>query len=64
VGSIQVLRTVYLVGFDGSEPSQRALDRAVADASTDSAEVVVGVVLEMPFDPVELPTAGIGPASI
>jgi nucleotide-binding universal stress UspA family protein len=62
VGSVQVLRTVYLVGFDGSEPSRHALDRAIADARTDSAEVVVGVVLDMPFDPTELPTAGMGPA--
>jgi nucleotide-binding universal stress UspA family protein len=49
-----------VVGFDGSDRAGRALDRAIADAKTRAARVVVVVVAEMPFDPLD-PGAGYAP---
>lgn len=40
-----------MVGFDGHEAAERALDRAIADAKTTGAELVIVVVEEEPFDP-------------
>jgi nucleotide-binding universal stress UspA family protein len=43
----------FLVGYDGSPGSERALDRAIADAKFRDACLVVAVVLAMPLDPFE-----------
>lgn len=40
-----------VVGFDGHPLSERALERAIADAKATGAELVVVVVDEEPFDP-------------
>ena len=42
-------RTV-VVGYDGSEPAGRALDRAAAEAGADG-RVIVAAVAELPLDP-------------
>ena len=43
-------RTI-LVGYDGLDPADRALDRAVDEARAGSAKLVVLAVAEMPLDP-------------
>jgi nucleotide-binding universal stress UspA family protein len=40
-----------VVGFDGSDASSRALDRAIERASESRAPLVVVAVAEMPLDP-------------
>lgn len=40
-----------VVGFDGHEAAERALERAIADAKTAGAELVIVVVEEEPVDP-------------
>jgi len=49
-----------VVGFDGSDRSGRALDRAIADTKSASGSLVVVVVAPMPFDPLGLPELGLG----
>ncbi len=44
------VRTV-VVGYEDDEPARRALDRAIAEARTRQAQVVVVAVAEMPLDP-------------
>jgi nucleotide-binding universal stress UspA family protein len=41
----------FVVGYDGSEASEPALGRAIQEASSAGASVVVVSVAEMPFDP-------------
>ncbi len=40
-----------VVGYDGEEPAQRALERAIAEARASSARLVVVAVAEMPLNP-------------
>src|SRR5262249_32336767 len=40
-----------VVGYDGREASERALDRAIAEAAKANAQLVVVAVAEMPLDP-------------
>lgn len=62
--SCAAMAKTILLGYDDSEPSQRALDRAVEEARPDDGQIVVLVVFEMPLDP-NAPraygTAGDGP---
>jgi nucleotide-binding universal stress UspA family protein len=41
-----------VVGFDGHEVAERALERAIADAKTAGVELVIVVVDEEPVDPI------------
>jgi nucleotide-binding universal stress UspA family protein len=41
----------FVVGYDGSEASEPALARAIEEARSNGARVVVVSVAEMPFDP-------------
>jgi nucleotide-binding universal stress UspA family protein len=43
----------YLVGFDGSASSERAIERATGDAEAGEARLVVAVVMAMPIDPLK-----------
>jgi len=43
--------TTVVVGYDGHEASERALDRAIEEARDRHARLVVLAVLEMPFNP-------------
>lgn len=57
-----------VVGYDGNEPSKRALDRALQDAKTSGGSLVIAIALQMPFDPTvpETPyegTVGLAPAT-
>jgi nucleotide-binding universal stress UspA family protein len=45
-----VISTI-VVGFDGAEPAHRALDRAIEEARTARAQLVVIAVAEMPLNP-------------
>jgi nucleotide-binding universal stress UspA family protein len=47
-----------VVGFDGHEAAERALERAIADAKTAGAQLVIVVVEEVPFDPTMPPMFG------
>ncbi|HEX6763273.1 MAG TPA: universal stress protein [Gaiellaceae bacterium] len=47
-----------VVGYDGAEISQRALARAIDEARTRSAKLVVVAVAEMPLDPEGLQNYG------
>jgi len=64
LASCALMAKKVLLGYDDSEPSQRALARAVEEAQPDRGEVIVLVVFEMPLDP-NAPraygTAGDGP---
>lgn len=40
-----------VVGYDGHESAQRALDRAIEEATSSSSKLVVVAVAEMPLDP-------------
>ena len=40
-----------VVGYDGHEAAQRALDRAIEEAKSSSSKIVVVAVEEMPLDP-------------
>jgi nucleotide-binding universal stress UspA family protein len=40
-----------IVGYDGQEPAQRALDRAVEEARARHGHLVVVTVAEMTFNP-------------
>jgi nucleotide-binding universal stress UspA family protein len=40
-----------VVGYDGQEAASRALDRAIEEARSRDAELVVVAVLELPFNP-------------
>jgi nucleotide-binding universal stress UspA family protein len=40
-----------VVGYDGSEPASRALDRAIAEARSSGADLVVVAVAEMLLNP-------------
>jgi len=43
--------STILVGYDGHESSDRALDRAIDEARGQSAKLVVLAVFELPFNP-------------
>jgi nucleotide-binding universal stress UspA family protein len=45
------VRATIVVGYDDSESSQRALERALAEAKTSGWELIIVSVVEMPFDP-------------
>jgi nucleotide-binding universal stress UspA family protein len=44
------VRTI-VVGYDGEEPANRALDRAIDEAQRSEGRLVVVAVLEMPLNP-------------
>lgn len=44
------MRTI-VVGYDDGEAARRALDRAIEEAGTRQAQIVVVAVAEMPLDP-------------
>ena len=44
-------RGPVVVGYDGKEPAQRALERAIEEAKTRGVELVVVAVEELPLDP-------------
>jgi nucleotide-binding universal stress UspA family protein len=52
-----------VVGFDGSDRGGRVLDRAIAEAEERKARLVVVVVAEMPFDPLD-PGEGYAPLTL
>lgn len=52
------MATTVVAGFDGSEGSTRALDRAISDVKAASGKLVIVVVAPMPFDPLAPPTVG------
>jgi nucleotide-binding universal stress UspA family protein len=45
------MRNTIVVGYDGEEPAQRALDRAIEEAASSRAQLVVVAVIEMPLNP-------------
>jgi nucleotide-binding universal stress UspA family protein len=45
-----VVHTI-VVGYDGAEPAQKALDRAIEEAQTARAKLLVVAVAEMPLNP-------------
>jgi nucleotide-binding universal stress UspA family protein len=47
-----------VVGFDGSDTSARALDRAITDAKSAAAQLIVVIVAPMPLDPLAPPEFG------
>jgi nucleotide-binding universal stress UspA family protein len=51
VGYGGLVISTIVVGYDGSEPASRALDRAIQEAQTDRAQLLVLAVEEMPFNP-------------
>jgi nucleotide-binding universal stress UspA family protein len=55
---------LIVVGYDGEEPAQRALTRAISDAKAVAGRLVVVVVAEMPVDPFEPPAFSVGPAVV
>ena len=46
-----VVVSTIVVGYDGAERSNRALDRAIDEARKDRAQLVVVAVAEMPLNP-------------
>jgi nucleotide-binding universal stress UspA family protein len=46
-----VVVSKIVVGYDGAERSNKALDRAIAEAREDRAQLVVVAVAEMPLNP-------------
>jgi nucleotide-binding universal stress UspA family protein len=45
------MRTTIIVGYDGDEHGERALDRAIEEARNRSGRLVVVAVEELPLDP-------------
>jgi nucleotide-binding universal stress UspA family protein len=43
--------STIVVGYDGSDPAQKALDRAIQEAQSDRAQLLVVAVAEMPLNP-------------
>jgi nucleotide-binding universal stress UspA family protein len=47
-----------VVGYDGKEPAQHALERALEEAKAADARLLIVTVEDMPLDPYEPPTFG------
>lgn len=45
------MSATIVVGYDGEQPAQRALERAIEQARADDAELLVVSVAEMPLNP-------------
>lgn len=45
------MSATIVVGYDGEEPAQRALERAIVEARASQAQLVVVAVAEMPLNP-------------
>jgi nucleotide-binding universal stress UspA family protein len=43
--------STIVVGYDGAEPAKRALDRAIEEARSARAQLLVVAVAEMPLNP-------------
>jgi nucleotide-binding universal stress UspA family protein len=43
--------STIVVGYDGAEPAKKALDRAIQEAQSDRAQLLVVAVAEMPLNP-------------
>jgi nucleotide-binding universal stress UspA family protein len=46
-----VVSSTIVVGYDGAEPAKRALDRAIVEARSARAQLLVVAVEEMPLNP-------------
>jgi nucleotide-binding universal stress UspA family protein len=45
------MKETIVVGYDGKDPAKRALERALEEAKTEHAELVIVAVEAMPVDP-------------
>jgi nucleotide-binding universal stress UspA family protein len=45
------MTSTIVVGYDGAEPATKALDRAIQEARSDRAHLLVVAVAEMPLNP-------------
>ena len=48
---LDLVISTIVVGFDGAEPASRALDRAIEEARSARAQLLVVAVAEMPLNP-------------
>ena len=45
------MTSTIVVGYDGAEPATKALDRAIQEAQSDRAQLLIVAVAEMPLNP-------------
>jgi nucleotide-binding universal stress UspA family protein len=55
---LHAMTKTIVVGYDGKEPAEHALERALQEAKAAHARLLIVTVEDMPLDPYEPPTFG------